>query len=58
MLKGIETFVKRNKKLFIYSNIEEKRLLKILNLNSKKSIKGFKKFVIYLRQHTSLFTNI
>lgn len=58
ILKSIKQYIKNNLKLFLYSNIEQKNLIKLLNLESKKSIKGFYSFIDYLKKHTNLFTKI
>jgi len=57
-LKEIKSFINKNLKLFTFSEFERKRLITILNLKSKKSKSGLKKFSLYFKRHTNLFTKI
>ncbi len=58
ILKKIIPLIWRNKKLLLYSENERERLIKLLKLNSNKSIKWFYKFIEYLKRNTNLFTKI
>lgn len=58
ILWKIKKYIDKNKKLFLYSEIERKRLIDALRLQSKNSKKWFIKFVDFFKRNTNLFTKI
>ncbi len=58
VLQSIKIYIEKKKKIFIFSELERDKLINDLELKSTKSKKGVEKFIIYLRNHTNLFTKI